>query len=407
MPQTARRLHARIALQDLSRRPTRTLLLALAVALGTGAVFGVVTLLQGIERSMTAGFRRLGADLLVVPQATLVNLTGALLTLEPTTETVDLHLADELARIPGVEMVAPQTMIRVPSPGGGHGGLVDLIAFDPSRDFTVMPWLASRPGRPLGLREVILGGRRTERVGDTIPLREQGLSVYGRLEITGVGPFDHGLFVTYETATTLIGAGRASGGRIIVGDPGRASALLILLANGATPERSRFAIAQRPGIKIVAGGSTTTSIRRGSSVLLGSGLALVAVFLMSTGLLVGLLFSSIIAERSREVGLLIALGCRRMHLIKMLLIEAAVATGLGGLLGVALGAGLLLVFRRSVGYYFEMVRVGFDWPPIETIVATAGGCVLLAVGVGLLGVSLPAWLAGGREPYQLIRGEAH
>ena len=121
MPRTTRRLYLRLALQDLSRRPTRTMLLALAVALGTGAVFGVLTLLLGIERSMTAGFRRLGADLLVVPEATLVNLTAALLTVEPTTETVDGRLADELSRVAGVGRVAPQTLLRLPAPGCGHG----------------------------------------------------------------------------------------------------------------------------------------------------------------------------------------------------------------------------------------------------------------------------------------------
>ena len=71
-----------------------------------------------------------------------------------------------------------------------------------------------------------------------------------------------------------------------------------------------------------------------------------------------------------------------------------------------LGAGLLLVFRRSVGYYFETIRVGFAWPPLDTTAATAIACVLLAAGVGLLGAAVPAWFAGRREPYELIRGEA-
>jgi putative ABC transport system permease protein len=84
MPQTTRRLFVRLALQNLGRRRTRTLLLALAVALGSGSVFGLLVLLHGIERSMTVGFQRLGADLIVVPEATMVNLTGALLTVEPT-----------------------------------------------------------------------------------------------------------------------------------------------------------------------------------------------------------------------------------------------------------------------------------------------------------------------------------
>src|SRR5262249_30203973 len=156
----------------------------------------------------------------------------------------------------------------------------------------------------------------------------------------------------------------------------------------------RFAVAQRPGVKVVSGGSPATSIRRGSSALLGSVLLLAGVFLLSSGLLVGLLFSAIVAERSREIGLLIALGCRRRHVVRLFLAEAAVATGLGGLLGVGLGAGLLLAFRRSVGHHLETIRVGFAWSPLETTAATAAACVLLATGVGLLGAAVPAWQAG-------------
>ena len=108
MPRTARRLYLRLAMQNLLKRRARTILLVLAVALGSGAVFGALTLLRGIERSMTAGFHRLGADLLVVPEATMVNLTAALLTVQPTAETLDAHLADELARLPGVARAAPR-----------------------------------------------------------------------------------------------------------------------------------------------------------------------------------------------------------------------------------------------------------------------------------------------------------
>ena len=116
MPRTARRLYLRLAMQNLLKRRARTILLVLAVALGSGAVFGALTLLRGIERSMTAGFHRLGADLLVVPEATMVNLTAALLTVQPTAETLDAHLADELARLPGVARAAPETLLRRKKP---------------------------------------------------------------------------------------------------------------------------------------------------------------------------------------------------------------------------------------------------------------------------------------------------
>ena len=97
-----------MALQNLGRRRTRTLLLALAVAVASGAVFASATLLRGIDASVAAGFGRLGADLLVVPEGTLVNIKAALLTVEPTQHTLDVRVGDEVARVPGVRRVAPQ-----------------------------------------------------------------------------------------------------------------------------------------------------------------------------------------------------------------------------------------------------------------------------------------------------------
>jgi putative ABC transport system permease protein len=343
---------------------------------------------------------------MVVPEATMVNLTAALLTVEPTGETLDGRLAEPLARLPGVARVAPQTLLRVPDPGSEHGGSVDVIAFDPGRDFTVLPWLATAPDRGLGRGEVLLGGRREERVGDSIAICGAELTAYGQLESTGVGPLDRGLLVTYETAADLAAACRGRVGGGFAYDPDRVSALLVLLAEGTTPERVRFAVAQRPGLKVVSGGSLVTSIRQSVSSLLGGVLVLAVVFLLIAVMLVGLLYSAIVAERSREIGLLLALGSRGRHVVRLLLAEAAVTTGLGGLLGVGLGAGLLLLYRRSVGYYFETVRVRFAWPSPGTMAAIAALCVLLAAAVGLLGVAVPAWRAGRREPHELIRGEA-
>ena len=103
----------------------------------------------------------------------------------------------------------------------------------------------------------------------------------------------------------------------------------------------RFAVAQRPGLKVVSGGSLVTSIRQGASSLLGGVLVLALVFLVIAVMLVGLLYSAIVAERSREIGLLMALGSRGRHVVQMFLAEASVTTALGGLLGVVVGAGLL------------------------------------------------------------------
>jgi putative ABC transport system permease protein len=389
----------RLALQNLGRRPTRTFLLVLAVALGSGAVFTTLTVARGIQASMDVGFARMGADLVVVPRATLVNITSALLTVEPTTHTLDASLADEVARIPGVSRLAPQRIYRLPVNVGIHAHEVDLIAFDPVRDFSVLPWLKDPLDRPLEAGDVIVGGRREEKVGDALTFGGQSLTVRARLERTGVGPFDHSCFLTFQAAERLAMSLPAH-------DPGKVSALLVQLAVGATPEQVRFAIAKNPGVKVAAGGSVLTSTRQGLTALLGGVFLFTLLMLLGSVVMVSVLFSAIIAERRREVGLLRAIGARCRQVVRLFVVEAALTTGLGGFCGILLGGALLLCFQRSLGYYFQTVNVPFLWPGARSIVVFALGCVGASAVVGVLGAFLPALQAGREEPYQLIHGES-
>jgi putative ABC transport system permease protein len=397
-------LFSRLAVQNLARRPARTAMLALTVAVGVAAVFTAVTLRRAVQGSMAVGFSRMGADLLVVPRETRVNLTSALLTVEPTPHTLDARLADEVARLPGVELVAPQRHYRLPLPMGGHLQEADLIAFDPARDFTVLPWLQEKLGRPLRQGDVILGARRDEALDSEITLSGQPLHVYGRLGLSGIGPFDRSLFVTFDTAAALAeGARSLPPGAGIDGSPDKVSALLVRLDVGATPEQVRFAIAQVPDVKVVAGTSLFTSVRQVLTALLQGAVAFTALVLLVTVLSVGVMFSAILAERRAELGLLLAVGTRRRQLMRLILAEAVLVTTLGGLGGLLLGGGLLLLFQRSLGYYFETVGVPFLWPPPSVLALYALGCGLLAAGVGLAGAATPAWRASRQEPYELVR----
>jgi putative ABC transport system permease protein len=113
-------------------------LLAFAVAVGGSAVFGASVLRQAIQDGLGTSLDRLGADLMIVPRETTVNLSSALLTVEPTRNRIDSATVVEIARLPGVEVAAPQQYFALPAAGNSHGD-EDLIAFDPDRDFTVLP----------------------------------------------------------------------------------------------------------------------------------------------------------------------------------------------------------------------------------------------------------------------------
>jgi len=148
-----------------------------------------------------------------------------------------------------------------------------------------------------------------------------------------------------------------------------------------------------------------TSARQGLTALFAGVFAFTGLMLLGCVVLVSVLFSAIIAERRREVGLLRALGARRRQVVRLFVAESALTTGLGGLCGVALGGALLLLFSRSLGYYFQSVHVPFVWPAGRAVALCAVGCALGASLVGVLGALLPALRVGKQEPYQLIHAE--
>ena len=397
----------RLALQNLGRRAGRTALLVMAVAICAGAILTGVVLLRSIEGSMAVGFTRLGADLLVVPQGTLTNITAALLTAEPTELTFGAAMLGRLSSVKGIRRIAPQLVFRTEASGYGPADEpVDIIAFDPARDLTVQPWLNSRLDRPLRAGDVIIGGRREEPLGSEILVFGRPLTVYGKLGKSAVGTHERGLFIGFATLDDLRTIMQQICGKKAPLEPNRLSGVLVELAPGTTGQQARFAIlANVPDVKVVSNNSMLTSIRQGLAVLLDGTLALMLVMFASTALMVGVLFSAIITERRRELGLLKAIGARRPQIVGMLLCEAALTTAVGGLIGCVLGVLLLRIFEHSLVYYLDSVGVPFVWLDAASILLIALACIGATAAIGATGAFYPAWRASREQPFDLIRSE--
>lgn len=397
------RLLANLALQNLGRRKARSLLLIAAVAIGSGVVFTGATLMRSIDDSMTVGFTRLGADMMVVPEGALTNITAALLTVEPT----DLVLeADVLAkaRLASVARAAPQKIARVEHSGiGSHHELVDLIGIDLVHDFTIQPWLREKLGREFRPGDVILGAGRDAPLGSQLLIFGKPHVVYGKLGRTGVGTHERGIFMSFETLESLAGSMPQ---RPAVLAPGKVTGFLVELAPGATTLQARFAILSAvKGVKVVTGESSLSGIRQGLAALLKGILALMVLMFASMAVMVSVLFSAIVTERRTELGMLKAIGARRLQIVGMMVVEAVIATGVGGVLGVTLGVLVMRLYERSLVYYLDNIGVPFVWLDLPRTVAFAVAAIGLAAAIGALGALYPAWRASRRDAYDLVRGE--
>lgn len=121
------------------------------------------------------------------------------------------------------------------------------------------------------------------------------------------------------------------------------------------------------------------------------GIALVLVVLSSIGLLVGgigvmniMLIS--VAERTREIGVRMAVGARRRDVLLQVLVEAGTLTGIGGILGIVLG------YLASWGMT-HVLRFPFAVSPLVTV-----GAALFSIGIGVFFGLYPANKAARMDP---------
>jgi putative ABC transport system permease protein len=413
----------RLAAQNVGRRRLRAVFLSAAVMLGVGIAFASFVAGWALRDGMATSFSRMGADLVVVPRATLVNITSSLLTVQPTDETLPADLAQRIAAIHGVGQVAPQRIV----PALVQGNAANLIAFDPARDLSVLTWLVERqPGPAEGL---IAGAGLAARLGESVSVCGMPMRIYGRLGKTGVGSFDDSYFLSFGALADMVSFCRTSEARgaprpaakpqdepLVAGmshanvcSPDlaldRVSAFLLQLSPGAKADEVKFALARLPDVKIVEGNTVITSSRQALSTLLIGIAAFTAFQLIALLILVSLLFSAIVQERYREVGLLRAMGAKPNQVMTIILTEAAIITGLGGLAGLGFGTAMLLIFARSLGFYFGLLGVPFAWPPLAVLQISAVLAISFSAILGLVGAFLPAWRARRMAPYALIQAE--
>lgn len=394
----------RLATHNLRRKPFRTYALAVAVAIAAGAVFATATVMWGVERSMNRGFAKFGADLVVVPKNALVNMKAALLTGEPSTFYMNQAVLAEIRKLTGVDTVTPQVFLTSADAAHCSVGNAFVIGFDPASDFTVGPWLSERPERPMRKDEVIVGGSNGHDVGQLMYLYGQQLSVYGKLDRTGISLYDNAIFVQLDTAYGLAEASRRMTDAPPLGfAQGDVSAVLVRVGNTAKANLVRFAIAKNPNVKVVSAGSVVTSVRQNLAALFGGTVVLTGVLIVGNALMTGAIFTGIVNERRRELGLLRAIGARRSTVFRLMVTEAALLTAAGGIGGVVFGGLLMRVFHRTVGYQLEALNIPFMWPDPTGIAGLAAACVLMSLAIGIVGAAYPAAMGSRVEPYDAIR----
>lgn len=293
------------------------------------------------------------------------------------------RVVQDLARLPGVARVSPLVLVPVAI----TRELVFLIyGVDPAGpDVSSLRIMAGR-GLRSGDGGVLLLGERAAAgmgtgVGDLLSIDGRPLRVVG-IYRSGISLQDGGAIMTLDGARQLIGLGdRVSLVRVKVTDPRRVPAV----------ERE---IASRIHDGTVLTSQQFARDRLNLEAAVQAAWAVSAIALLLSVLAVANTTAMAVLERTREIGVLLAVGWSRARIVALVLAEAVVASGLGGLAGVGVGMATL----RLLSHISRGLPVPNSASPALLLQA-----LLLSIGVGLVGGLLPAWRASRLDPVEALR----
>ncbi|HEU5098190.1 MAG TPA: FtsX-like permease family protein, partial [Roseiflexaceae bacterium] len=245
-------------------------------------------------------------------------------------------------------------------------------------------------GRPLGSRRQVLLGKLTAKnakktVGDTFRINDAGYRVAGIYE-TGASFEDNGAVIALADAQRAFDKHK------------QVSFFKVQLRDLDRRDEIKSAIEERwDDLAVTRSGEPSKQDEMLNLYRsLGWFLGIFAILVGGLGMMNAMLMS--VFERTREIGVLRALGWRRRRIIALILGEALMVSIIGGALGAALGAGLLQVASLSpaVG--------GFLSGTLDPNVFVQA--LVTALVLGMVGGAFPAWHASRLAPVEAMRAES-
>jgi len=361
-----------------------------------GFLVATTIIIAGARYSLDSGLKRLGADILVVPEGAEIKIETALLMGKPVDVWMPRENIQRISSIPGVEDVSPQIYLSsmFDSPCCAVSEMF-IVVYDPVTDFTIAPWLEKNLGRNLVQGEVIGGSYIFVPEGSRyIQLYGYNTDLVGNLEPTGTG-MDQTLFMTLDTALEMAELSKTNALMTLTINPSLISTIMVKVAAEMDPHRVAVQILKdTDGMVPIESPNLFGTFRNQMNGLLWGFLAITIIVWAVTMVLIGIVFSMAANERRREMAVLRAVGATRTFIFGSLLAEASLLALAGAVAGIAVTALVLLIFKDMIA---GSLKMPFLFPEFSSFIGLFGA----GVGLAILSVALSAFIPA----YRLSRQE--
>jgi putative ABC transport system permease protein len=398
----------RVALRALARNKMRTLLTMLGIIIGVTAVICVVGIGTGAGEQVQAQIQSLGENMLFV-QAGSVNTNGVRIGTGATKTLVVDDAEAILQQIPAVSMISPEADTNVQVVYGNQNWATRDQGVGPDY-FKIRNWpivlggAFSQRDVDTGSNVAVIGStvannlfNGDDPIGKVIRVKSVPVTVVGQLETKGQSTFgqdqDDVIMMPYSTVQKKI-AGiywlqNVTAAVDSKDDLGLATTQITSLLRQRhhlrPNEDSDFSI--RSPDEIAA---TVAQTSRIFTLLLGS-VASVSLLVGGIGIMNIMLVS--VTERTREIGVRMAVGATESDVQRQFLSEAVVLSLIGGLIGIVLGI-VSSIFVSNV----------MRWPTVVSLLSIIAA-VAFSAGVGIFFGYYPARKAARLDPIEALRYE--
>jgi putative ABC transport system permease protein len=393
-----------LALREIRRNLLRSFLTMLGIVIGVSAVITMVTLGNGATQSVQSQIASLGSNLLMVRPGQRIGPGGGG---GPAFQAADVEAI--ASQIGGVRAAAPEVRSGVTVVANGRNWTTSVTGTN-NAWFGIGNWtIASGRGfEPdeekagsavcvIGatLQRELFGGRSA--VGEQVRVKQFSCNVVGVMAPKGQGAMgnDQDDTIVLPLATVQ---------RRVVGHT-RINTILVAMQEGSDTERMKKSLTQllRERRKLADGdddnfnvldtrqiADTLSGTTQVMTMLLG---AVAAVSLVVGGIGIMNIMLVSVTERTREIGVRLAIGALEREVLLQFLIEAVSLAAIGGLIGIVLATGASIVLA-------QVMQVPYAFDPMINVLS-----FVFSAAIGVVFGYFPARRAARLDPIDALRHE--
>jgi len=383
-----------LAIKNLLRRRGRTILTILGVAIAIAVLFSLLSFNSGYEKQLSGELDNLGIHILAVPKGCPYEAASLIIHGGVIPKYLMGSAIDEVKKVDGIEVASPMLLQQYYKEGRPH--IVYGIDSDDMK--RLKPWWQVE-GRLFTQNEgnvLVIGrnlaeeeGKPKKNVGDVVPFGPDGtpFTIVGILERTGTQD-DEFHFVPLPMAQRVFDK------------PDQITTIAIMVKDISKISEISGQLEKIPDVQVVTMTQIMGTIMNlvGSAQTLLISVIIIAIIISAVGIINTLLMS--VNERTREFGMMKAVGASGLDIGKLVFIETLLITAGGGILGLMIaifGSGLIEGFVREIVPYAPAGNLMTPEPGL------IGLCLLFSVGIGFVCGIYPAIRSSRLTPMEAIR----